>query len=533
MGTSKNLLRRLGVTSTTRRSVRRIGLPASAWDLRLLGRPLGTAVAARSPNLTTPFPEHSAYLRRVLRGGAAWFLLVVCLVAIAVVFVPVVGIVMGVVVAALVAAVAVWSHLPERSHPTLPVRAGHPTAPLICPRYHRERAEIDGPVFACSNGTRPVVFVTDLELGARTLADHRDELATVALPYDELIPGHFIRFMAPQDHQRYRRLLAAAFQPSTIAALEPMLAGETRSWLASLSADSLRAVPPGVEPETALRPLVLRTWYRVTFGFSPDDDEWRTIERCHDVVDSRHTVSGRPADHAAIAELEELVVGHLRHVEPGPSAFDVLRERDPAAADDSTLVRNLIVLAWTSSADTTGLLVWLLKRLTDDHVWLERLREALGTPGAADLADRIVDETLRLGQSEVLIREVTAPVMIGEHEVPPGWHLRIGLREAHRDADLFDDPDRFDPDRFARGRFGRLEFAPFGLDHHQCVGEALVRTTARQFVLALADGYRCAGRDDGPDQVSSWRHWHPNAAWRLVIDPIGRAEVTAAAVSTR
>ncbi len=533
MGTAKNLLRRLVLTSGSRRSLQRIGLPASTWSLRLLGRPLGTGAAARDPSLATPYPEHAAYLRRIVWGGAVWSLVVVCVVVLMVVFVPEAGVVAGVLVAGVVAAVGIWSHLPDRSHPTLPVRAEHPADPLVCPRYHRDRAEVDGPVFASALGTRRVVFVSDLEIGARALTDHRDQLSTAPLPYDELVPGHFIRFMAPQDHQHYRRLLAAAFQRSTVSALEPMLAGECRSWLASLSAVSQRAAPPGVEPEPALHPLVLRTWYRVIFGFSPDDDEWRTVIRCHEVVDSRHTVSGTPADFAAIAELEQLVTQRLGDPEVGPSAFAVLSERDPAAADDSTLVRNLIVLAWTSSADTTGLLVWLLKRLTDDAVWLERLRDASGTPEAAHLADRIVDETLRLGQSEVLVRQVDAPVTIGEHAVPAGWHLRIGLREAHRDADVFDDPDRFDPDRFARQRFGRLEFAPFGLDHHQCVGETLVRTTAREFVLALADGYRCAGRNDGPDQVSSWRHWHPNAAWRLVLEPIGPAGLTGAAVSTR
>jgi cytochrome P450 len=269
------------------------------------------------------------------------------------------------------------------------------------------------------------------------------------------------------------------------------------------------------------------------FGFSPNDDEWRAIERCHGVVDSRHTVSGQPADHAAIAELEEIVGKHLRDPESGPSAMTVLRERDHGAADDITLVRNLIFLAWSSSADTTGLLVWILKRLTDEPIWLDRLRDASGTPTAVDLADRIVAETLRLGQSEMLTRKITAPVTIGGHTVPSGWHLNVGLREAHRDAEVFDDPDSFDPARFTRRRFGRLEYAPFGLDHHQCVGEALVRTTARLFVLALADGYRCAGLDDGPDQISAWRHWHPNAEWRLMLDPIRSNDVTVATASIR
>ena len=504
--------------------MRRIGLPASAWDLRLLGRPLGTAVAARNPNLVHTLSgtrvRTCAGSFGVARSGSSSSS---CLVAMAVVFVPVVGIVMGLVVAALCR--------PWRSGLTCPsVRIRRsPSGPSIRrPRSSARGTTGSGPrsTARCSpvrTARVPVVFVTDLELGARALADHRDELATVALPYDQLIPGHFIRFMAPQDHQRYRRLLAAAFQPSTVAApgadarrRESIVAGIALGRFATCRA-------PGVEPEPALRPLVLRTWYRVMFGFSPDDDEWRTIERCHDVVDSRHTVSGtagRPGRDRRAGGSSSSGIS----VTSSP-----VRRRSPccaseisAAADDSTLVRNLIVLAWTSSADTTGLLVWLLKRLTDDPVWLERLREALGHAGGdrPRRPDRRRDPPPRSERGAG--PSGRRPVMIGEHEVPPGWHLRIGLREAHRDADVFDDPDRFDPDRFARSRYGRLEYAPFGLDHHQCVGEALVRTTARQFVLALADGYRCTGRDDGPDQVSSWRHWHPNPEWRLVIDPIGR-----------
>ena len=204
------LLRRLGISSTTRRHLRRIGLPASARELRLLGRPLGTAAAARNPNLATPYPEHAAYLRRVLRGGAVWLGVGLCLVVAMVVFVPVVGIAAGLIVVVASGALAIMAHRPERVHPTLPIRAEHPSAPLHCPWYFRERAQVDGPVFACSSGTRHVVFVTNLELGARALVDHRDELTTVSLPFDALIPDGFIRYMAPNDHRNARRPVASA-----------------------------------------------------------------------------------------------------------------------------------------------------------------------------------------------------------------------------------------------------------------------------------------------------------------------------------
>ena len=445
---------------------------------------------------------------------------------------PTAGIAVGIGLAVAMVTVAIWAHLPDRCHDTLPIRAEHPAASLHRPWHYRERAERDGPVFATSRGTRHVVFVGDLEIGAQVLTDHRDELVGVPDPFDELIPRHFIRYMEPEDHRRYRRMLAAAFSPNTMTELEPLLGDASRSWMEVLSA-RLPGSAPGVEPEPALRPLVLLTWYRVIFGFAPNDDEWSTIERCYDVVDSRHEVSGRPVDHAALAELEALVDGHLRAAELPASAFAVLRERDPSACDDVTLVRNLIFLAWTTSADTTGLLVWVLKRLADNPDWLERVRHAPDGPAAAELADRIVHETLRLGQSEALIRKVTGPITIGEHTVPCGWHLRVGLREAHRDAAVFDDPDRFDPDRFDGHRYRRAEYAPFGLDHHQCIGESLVRATARQFVLAMANGYRCSGRGGGPDEVSTWRHWHPNSSWRVLIEPLDSTNVTGAAASSR
>ena len=79
-------------------------------------------------------------------------------------------------------------------------------------------------------------------------------------------------------------------------------------------------------------------------------------------------------------------------------------------------MRNLIYTAVTSYDDVTGLLAWELWQLADQPKWVQQLRA--DPAGAAALADRIVSETLRLAESEFVIREARTDVRIGDAVVP-------------------------------------------------------------------------------------------------------------------
>ena len=120
---------------------------------------------------------------------------------------------------------------------------------------------------------------------------------------------------------------------------------------------------------------------------------------------------------------------------------------------------------------------WAITR-TGHFAW-KRKRSPAAAPGELSLAARIIAETLRLEQSEYIVRVARRPLSVGGFRIPAGWLLRLCVRESHRDPTAFTDPDRFDPDRFpgpatrsallrpARRRAPRLPGADRGPDRRR------------------------------------------------------------------
>jgi cytochrome P450 len=235
---------------------------------------------------------------------------------------------------------------------------------------------------------------------------------------------------------------------------------------------------------------------------------------------------------------------------PAPgSALAHLLAAEPALFDDPTLTKNLILVFRLAYGDLTGLFDWLFKMLSDHPECLVRLREegpatpsvVTGDEASASnahppaLAVRIVMETLRLEQSEFLYRRVVRPVRHDDVLLPAGWLLRVCIQESHRSADVFEEPDRFDPDRFARRAFSRMEYSPFGLDNHACMGARLALSLGSVFVEELAR-FDWEVLRDGPivrDGNRHRYHWRPNPRLGVRISPVAAFGVEASATAPR
>ena len=100
---------------------------------------------------------------------------------------------------------------------------------------------------------------------------------------------------------------------------------------------------------------------------------------------------------------------------------------------DKTLVRNFIYLLQTSWIDVSDLLLWILKYLSEHPRWMETLQthlraaERSGLQFAQDLARRVVLETLRLEQSEYIMRKALHDLHFEGFLIPKGWLVRMGL----------------------------------------------------------------------------------------------------------
>ena len=321
---------------------------------------------------------------------------------------------MGVVVAALVAAVAVWSHLPERSHPRSPSGQG----------IRRPRSSVRGTTWA-RRGRRSGVrlFPRHAPGGVR----HRPGDRCPHTGRSSRRAGDravAVRRAGPRPLHPLHGAGGSPALPATARCCLPAEArsppwsrcspARARSWLASLSAASQRAVPPGVEPETGaastgaayLVPGHLRV---LTRRRRVADD--RAVSRRRRLAAHREWT---PADQAAIAELEgsssgmSVTSSPVRRRSPCCGAGSGGRRRQHAGAQPDRPGMDVVCRHDRSAR--------LVAQAVDRRSRLARTAQGgAGDAGGLDLADRIVDETLRLGQSEVLVRQVDAPVMIGEH----------------------------------------------------------------------------------------------------------------------
>ncbi len=190
---------------------------------------------------------------------------------------------------------------------------------------------------------------------------------------------------------------------------------------------------------------------------------------------------------------------------------------------ETAMVRNLIFTLDMTRTDIGGLLVWALYHAaTDGHV-LDELVAEIEHGGDLytkhSLANRMVSETLRLEQSEHLFRRAGRDIEIGDYRAPAGWLVRVCTQESHHNPEVFADPDRYDPGRFLDPSWDAAEYAPFGIDGHSCIGEALTRRFTSMLLVRIARGYDVVVTDDGPLEMGEFQHWTPSSDFRIRLVP--------------
>jgi cytochrome P450 len=380
------------------------------------------------------------------------------------------------------------------------------------------------PVFSWRQGVRahlglvhPMVCVVGLDRATEILRRFDDVLVPPAVPFSRFIPGGFFRYMAGEPHRRYRQLFRVAFSGRVVKECEPDVVTETRRALRAMAEEG--AAADGARPDPHLARMAATIFVRVFFGIEAGAPAGTRLEALYRVLAVPRNAPAR-AVRPALAEAMAIArAGATAAVAPASFLGELGRSR-PEALDDPTVLANLVYMAHTTSRDVADLMAWILKLLGDHPAWVARLRQDAGPDADRDggLADRVVQETLRLAQSEYLYRKVPHDLEIDGRVVPRGWLLRLCIRESHRDPRVFDRPDAFDPDRFLGRTYPQAEYAPFGAFDRSCLGIHLTVTVARLFVTTLAREFDWTVVADGPQEFRGW-HWAPSSRFRIRVTP--------------
>lgn len=395
-----------------------------------------------------------------------------------------------------------WSSLPGRWPPGNLSLASSLQAICDIDFYQRQSREL-GPVFKMLQFHRKVICVVGIERARSLLGRHQDALQPCPLPFHRSLTGGFLRYMEPALYARYGPAFRRAMSKQVMGEADAALRTWTRTHLGKVLRDSLSL-------QSALHLISEEVFFRKLLGLTaehPLNAEFREEygRFC------RQPYSARPS-RATLASLDRLcsLMTQLSQQGACGGVLAELGRHDPGLPD-RICQENLVYILRISTSNASEFLHWLLVELALHPAWWERLRAEGG-----EVLDRLIQETLRLHQSEYLYRRVAAPFEFEGWHFPKGWLVRICVRESHLDPKVFDEPLRFDPDRFLQ-RVDRERYAPFGMFEHACNGVPLNQLIARLVVEELMQlGQGVVESNAMPVRdFRHWSHWRPGCRLRF------------------
>lgn len=280
-------------------------------------------------------------------------------------------------------------------------------------------------------------------------------------------------FRNPPDHTRLRSLVARAFSPGRVRALEQRLDG--------IVAERLDALGPAGEVDlvSALaHPLPLAVICELVGIPERDRDRIRAwsdalCPTLDPVVAPETVVRLDRAVEAFGDYVLEQAAGRRRA--PGDDLLTTLVEaRDRGEMDDGELVAACVLILAAGHETTSNLIASGVHSLLRADGELERLRRA------PELLPSAVEEMLRTESPiTMFLRWAMRDVEIAGVPIARGEAVAVHIGAANRDPRVFDEPDRFDA-----GRADNRHLA-FGAGIHFCLGAALARSEAAAALRGL------------------------------------------------
>lgn len=403
-----------------------------------------------------------------------------------------------------------------------------PRGPWVDEGCYAKLASAHGPVFKMSQFFRPMVCLMGPAEGVDLLERHADDLYSPPVRFNRFIPKGYIRYMAPQDHAVYKPIIRNALNGKVLADCSDSFAriivdGCERMQLASAS-------NVGVHPEAELGRVTFRCMLRLIPGLeheSADIDE--LLSHYRNIEIGKAASRWRAEDREAANAIADYIAHRMESADELPPCVLGEIARPPGSKyADRTLALNLVYMIRISASDLAGFLTWAVKLLADNPAWLRRLQEIVrggSEEEAAELADLMLREMLRLERSEFIFRKARRTFKYKGFTIPSGWLVRVCIRDGHRNPQVFHNPAQFDPLRFKGRSYSKREYSPLGIGPHACAGGKTIQTVGRIFLIELARGWSLSVIADGPREYGR-AHWQPNSDFRIALHPTGSSVQT-------
>ncbi len=371
--------------------------------------------------------------------------------------------------------------------------------------YLLKSAQAWGPIFKGLSGSHLCVCIVGLPLGRQFLHDHGDALRPVTLELDSLFPRGFMRQMREGVHKKYRGILVNAIrsqEQQSSAGFAPLVA----HYLAEYCRTQDQQRRPAGAYIGTLKALVTSMLIDVFFAARPGSP-------LHDELVQGFAELGPfglawtigPKQTAAFARLRSALRAH-----PWTADEGLMGQIIGADALDDTMLGNLIYMVEMGRFDMASYFRWLTWHALNNPLSLEAIRQDPNPhqPGIVSRAEAFALETLRLDQSERLLRKAERDIGFQGFHIPESATVRICLWESHKSPDAFASPFTFNEDRFLKDPPSADIYSPFGLDRHRCPFADLAIKLASAFTRTLAEQYRLELVADS-EAVRGPYHWEP------------------------
>jgi hypothetical protein len=293
------------------------------------------------------------------------------------------------------------------------------------------------------------------------------------------LPTADLLTMDPPDHTRLRRLVAGAFSPKAIAALEP--------WIRDLTVRLLNVADEGAGfdlIDALAFPLPIAVICHLLGVPAEDQDQFRAWG--HEVAAmlepqtaAAAQAQSRAAQLALTGYLQDLV--RERRSSPDDSLLSALirAEEEGDRLTSGEIVSTALLLLIAGFETTVNLIGnGTVALLGEPNGWDRLRQDPTLIPGA-------IEEMLRYDSPvQLTSRIATEDVEIGGSVIARGRPVVVFIGGANRDPAVFDQPDEFRIDRTDPGRH-----LAFSLGIHHCLGASLARLEGRIAIEELTRRY--------------------------------------------
>jgi cytochrome P450 len=177
------------------------------------------------------------------------------------------------------------------------------------------------------------------------------------------------------------------------------------------------------------------------------------------------------------------------------------RHEDGSPMRDEEMRDELLTLLVAGHETTATSLSWAIERLTRNPDKLERLRAEV-LEGREEYLTATIQETLRLRPViSIVIRKLTEAVEIGGYELPAGVSVVPCIYLAHRNPEVYPEPQRFLPERFLDNPPGTYTWIPFGGGVRRCLGASFAQFEMAVVLKELVKRHQIRPANPKPERV--------------------------------